>query len=100
MLILEEAKAIAMKEISDLAQSGIDLIIDDDHTIAKPYGWVFFFRLRQDFDPNDINSMVGGNGPLVVRHNGKVDRLPTFGPPDEMIAAFEKKHWLGLMVAR
>jgi calcineurin-like phosphoesterase len=94
MLILEEAKAIAMKEISDVLQSGIDLVIDDDHTIAKPYGWVFFFRQRQHFDPNDINSMVGGNGPLVVRHNGKAYRLPTFGPPKEMIAAFEKKHWL------
>lgn len=94
MLTLDEAKAIAMKEIPDLSDKGIDMVIFDDSTIAKPYGWVFFFGSRQFEETGDINFAVGGNGPLVVRHSGKVDKLTSAGLPKDTIAAFEKRHGL------
>ena len=94
MLTLDEAKAIAMKEIPDLSHKGIDMIIFDDATIAKNYGWIFFFGSKQFEETNDANFAVGGNGPLVVRHNGKVYKLPTSGAPEDTIRAFEQAHWL------
>jgi hypothetical protein len=94
MLTLEEAKAIANKEIAEASPRGGNVVIFDEDTIAKKYGWIFFFGSRKFAETGDINDMVGGNGPLIVHHNGKVYRLPTYAPPEETIAAFEKEHWI------
>ena len=94
MLTLDEAKTIAKKEIPDFSHLGTDMVIVDEDTITKPYGWVFFFGSKQFAETGDVNFFVGGNGPLVVRHNGKVYRLISAGFPEEVIAAFEKKHGL------
>ncbi len=94
MLTLDEARAIAIKNLPKLNDSRIDLIILDECTIAKSYGWVFFFNSKQFMETRDANFAIGGNGPVVVRHNGKCDRLTSAGVPEETIATFEKKHWL------
>ena len=91
MLTLDEAKAIATNEISGMSRPDLELVVLDEFTIAKPYGWVFFFNTRKFQENKDTGSAIFGNGPIVVRHNKKVVRLTSAMDSDESIAAFEKE---------
>ena len=93
MLTLDEARAIVMKNLPKMGPP-IELVIIDEETIVKPYGWVFFFTSKQWLETEDVNYAIGGNGPVVVRHNGTCDRLSSAGDPNDTIAAFEKKKGL------
>jgi hypothetical protein len=93
MLTLDEARAIVMKNLPKMGPP-IELVVIDNETIVKPYGWVFFFTSKQWLETEDVNFMIGGNGPVVVRHNGKCYRLSSAGSPKDTIAAFEKEKGL------
>jgi hypothetical protein len=94
MLTIDEAKAIVTKDLAEMSRPDLELVVIDEHTIVKPYGWVFFFNTREYRDSNGERGAIYGNGPIVVRHNKKVDRLTSAGGEEAIIAAFEKKHGL------
>lgn len=95
MLTMIEAREIAIANLPDPGPR-IELVIMDEHTIAKPYGWVFFFNSKQFLETGDVNYAIGGNGPVVVRHNGRWTMLGSQGDVDKTIADFERQHWLSL----
>lgn len=73
---------ISMDDAAELAQGFLDqrhdlpgdkLVLLREHTIEKPYGWVFFYNSRHFVETGDIQHMVGGNAPLLVsRTSGKI----------------------------
>lgn len=72
-----------------------DLVILDDLTITKPYGWVFFFNTRLYAVTKNPLDSLGGNGPIVVESaTGELTALGTAGDPKDEISAFEMKKGL------
>jgi hypothetical protein len=56
-----------------LAETFVDLKTDGqgelvrESTIAKPYGWIFFYQNREYLrDPTNILNAYGGNAPFIV----------------------------------
>ena len=70
MLTLKEARTIALAHLP-AAEPGIELVILDAHTIAKPYGWVFFYNSKKFVESGDFLDSTVGNGPMVVLHSGR-----------------------------
>ena len=95
MLTLEEAKALAIAHVREnLRENESELAVLDENTEVKRYGWVLYVNSRAYVESRDeINDMLVGIGPIVVRHNGKVESLSSGLPPEESIAAFERRHW-------
>jgi hypothetical protein len=55
------------------------LALMEEKTVAKSYGWVFFYDSRQYIETRSVFDAIGGNGPVVVlAESGEVVRL---GPP-------------------
>ena len=71
-----------------------DLVIQDEQTIVKPYGWILFYCTRQYAETGDFLHMLGGGGPLVVRHNGRTDQLEGRIAAEPTIAEWERKNGL------
>lgn len=100
MLTLDEAKALAIGHVREnVRDKTIELAVLDEHTEVKRYGWVLYVNSRAYAENQDaIQHMLVGIGPIVVRHNGKVESLSSAMDPSESITAFEKKHWLSLLL--
>lgn len=92
----EEAKRAALEEIKRAYQGREDIVVDDKHTITKPYGWVFFYNSRRFLEHGEALHALGGNGPIVVESvTGRVSRLGTAHPVVQEIADFESRNGYG-----
>jgi Immunity protein 35 len=71
------------------------LVVMDEMTLTKPYGWVFFYNSRRYLETRDILHAIAGNGPVVVlADTGEVVTLGTARRWEEAIAAFEQQRRL------
>lgn len=71
------------------------VIVLEEHTITKPYGWVFFYGGRRFAETGDIKHGIAGNGPIVIlARTGEAVSLGTARHPDEAIARFEQARGL------
>jgi Immunity protein 35 len=89
---IDKARAleIAQKAATELGDH--DFVILDEHTVERPFGWVFFYVPRQYLRTGDINDLVPGSAPLVVhRADGSVKHLGTATPPAREIETYEKQ---------
>lgn len=67
-----------------------ELVIFDDVTIERPWGWVFFFGSRLWRETREIRYAIAGNGPyLVERDTGKLIQLGTHASPEHFIERYE-----------
>ena len=61
--------------------AGVAEIVEDS-TLKKPYGWVFFYRGK--------DQLLAGNAPIIVdRIKGELRVTGTARPIDEYLAEFE-----------
>ena len=66
------------------------IIILDEETIEKPYGWIFFYTSQQFYETDDVSYALAGNGPIVVeKADGSVHQLGTAEPEEVTIRAYE-----------
>ena len=64
-------------------------VILDQHTIERPWGWVFFYTTR-GWQSGDERYLVAGNGPFLVnRDTGEVRCLLTGRSVDLQLAEYE-----------
>lgn len=93
MIDKEIARGIALSEINKLNPhqvEPIDLVLVDQHTIEKEYGWVFFYQSRQYVETGDFDYILGGNSPfLVQREDGQVFYFGTAYPVEWFMAGYE-----------
>jgi len=67
-----------------------ELIIIDDLTIEKDYGWIFFYNSRRYWETEDISYLIAGNSPILVeKENGSIYEFGTAFPVDEYIKQYE-----------
>jgi len=67
-----------------------DIVIVDDETSEREFGWVFFYNSRKHVETGDVLYGLVGNAPLIVdRHTGKLHVTGTGLPTECYIRAYE-----------
>jgi len=94
MITRTRAMELAYKEIGGFKKALPDddeIIILDDGTIEKPWGWVFFYTSRKFHETNDLKYAVAGNSPIIVeRESGRVLMTGTAYPIQHYIQNYEQ----------
>jgi len=95
-LDFETAKALVLERLNkDYHDPDDSLVLLDEMTITKPYGWVFFCASRPPTETGSFLHMLGGNGPIVVEaESGEISRLGSGRAPETEVAEFERKRGL------
>lgn len=84
------AVEIAHKALDDLKASQA-LVLLQDKTLEKDFGWVFFYTTKKFHETHDKKYLIPGNGPLVVdRLDGATHFLSSSMPPARTIEEYEK----------
>jgi len=58
-----------------LATAWVDLVCEGEarivreSTIAKPYGWIFFYQSKEFLDGGSFSAQLAGNAPIIVDRN-------------------------------
>ena len=78
-----------LRRIHGLRSGANELVILDEHTIERPWGWVFFYTTRGWRD-GDIGYAVAGNAPYIVnRFDESLHVTGTAAPIDYYIEKYE-----------
>jgi hypothetical protein len=87
----EKARALAEKWV-DLYSEGEAEVVREA-TIAKPYGWVFFWQSSTALkNPDDFSSRLVGNAPFIVfRDSLELKVLGTAYPVNHFLQELESK---------
>ena len=90
MLIKEEAREVAWKEIEKL--SCFELVILDEFTREEEFGWMFFYQSKQFMETRDIRGMlVGGGGIIVNKYDGSVHQTGSYRPPEYYLQKYAEE---------
>ncbi|MBW6421140.1 YrhB family protein [Rhizobium sp. XQZ8] len=89
MLTFASARRLAETYVEVITNGDGELLRDS--TIAKPYGWIFFYQNREYLrDPTNILNAYGGNAPFVVdRDTLEVRVFGTAWPLETYIDQYE-----------
>ena len=90
-----EAKKLAMTALCRMSRRDeADLAFVDALTSCKRYGWVLFYDSRRFVETGNELEGFGGNGPVVVLHDGTIHFLGSDREGDVAIATFERERGL------
>jgi hypothetical protein len=91
MIDYEKAKKIAEDYVNrGYVVSGDRLVIVDEDTIEKEYGWIFFYDSLRYLETEDHDYMVAGNVPVIVEKNdGSVHVLDAIPSIEKGMAQYE-----------
>lgn len=91
MLDLRTAQKLVEEEINRSYTPGDRLVVLEEETIEKEYGWIFFYTSRRFNETGDPNYLVAGNAPIVVnRRTGKLTWLGTAEPFEKYLRQYEE----------
>ena len=95
MLDREQAQESMVADLERLHQaypgSPTDIVILDDMTIEKDWGWVFFYQSARYLNTKDFSDMLFGNAPYIVnRYTGELRITGTAHPVEYYIEDYEK----------
>jgi hypothetical protein len=83
-----QAAALATAWVDILRDGGARII--REATIAKPYGWIFFYQSNEFLDSGTPSAMLAGNAPIIVDRNTAELRVTgTARPLEEYLAKYE-----------
>lgn len=84
-------------QAASLATAWVDLFsggkarIVLEATIAKPYGWVFFYQSKEFLDHGMASTQLAGNAPILVdRHTFELRVTGTAKPLEQYLEEYEK----------
>ena len=92
MLDRETAQKLVEEEINrSYTTPGDRLVIQEEETIEKEYGWIFFYTSQRFLETGDVNHMLAGNAPIVVdRRTGTLTPLGTAEPFENYLRRYEE----------
>jgi hypothetical protein len=68
------------------------LVVIDESTLERDWGWVFFYTSERYLKTGDISDAVAGNAPYIVnRHTGEVRVTGTAQPIEHYIDEYERE---------
>ena len=89
--MLDEDKARTLAECWINLICEVECQIVDDSTIARPYGWIFFYQSKRFLETGEFGDQIAGNGPILVdRINFNLKTFGTARRIDEYLTEFEK----------
>jgi len=95
MIDKEQAKALVEKKINEPGSTGTEtmrLVILDELTIEKEWGWVFFYNTEEYAKSGDIMDTLLGNAPYIVnRKAGELIETGTAYEIEDYIKEYESK---------
>lgn len=88
----ERAREIALRYLDSSARKvGVELILLDEFTLERAFGWVFFYDSKRHHETGSISDAIAGNAPLVVTSaDGRVHVTGTALPIEYYLQKFEK----------
>lgn len=95
MITKEQAKSLVERKIN--APDPTDtkknkLVILDNETIEREWGWVFFYNTEYYLTTGDIYDALLGNAPYIVnRYTGELSETGTAYDIEEYIKEYESK---------
>jgi hypothetical protein len=90
LLTFDEARALVVDAITELAPPDDPYRLDESATIEKPWGWVFFYNSQRYLDTHDDNHHLLGNAPYIVnKTTGEILVTGTAEDIDFYIAEYE-----------
>jgi Immunity protein 35 len=91
----EEARQIVEKYVNENYKGANGpLVVVDEDTWEKPYGWIFFYCTKKWWETRDIRYLIAGNGPVVFEKNTqKIYQLGTAGGPVEQVHNWEMENF-------
>jgi len=86
---------LPFKKAKELASFWIELTTDGQCEISsiedKPYGWVFYYHLK-NYDPNDVSTFIAENAPIIVdRVDCEIRVTGTAYQTEHYISEYEKE---------
>ncbi len=91
MITKEEARRRVAARECYKTRDGDEIIIIDELTIEKPWGWVFIYNSRKAWETQDPKYGLSGNGPyLVERETGKLMQAGTSFGLETYISNYEQ----------
>jgi hypothetical protein len=89
MISKDTAIDIAHKELKKIS-ADTELVLLDDATIERHWGWVFFYNSRAFIETGDYSEALVGNAPFIVnRMTGGVTLTGTAMPIEHYISEYE-----------
>jgi ribosomal protein L7/L12 len=89
MISKEEAKSKVIDLITG-SVAGMELVVVDDSTIERDWGWVFFYSSKKWIETGDIQYALGGNAPYIVnRFDGSIHETGTAHSIEHYIDIYE-----------
>lgn len=92
--MVDKVKAIEIAKkylLSIEKETRIELVILEDHTIERGFGWVFFYNSKGYVAEGDEHQMLAGNAPFIVdRKDGTVHVTGTAKPTEFYIENYEQ----------
>jgi len=77
---------------SDIGCRERRLVLLLQHTIERPFGWVFFYTSRLYRETGEARYALAGNAPFIVnRRSGEVVITGTARPVEQYIAEYEAR---------
>lgn len=88
----EQAKAIVEKALNEQSHGSPDrLVVLDDATVEKSYGWVFFYESEMFLKTGELSHMLVGNAPiLILKEDGRIITLGTAFPIATYLERYEQ----------
>jgi hypothetical protein len=91
VLTKEEAWDLAMSRIYR-HPSEIKIVMLDEYTIERPFGWIFFFQSKKFMETGKLRDRLVGNLPILVnKHSGEMQRIRPIKKVTEQIDEYERK---------
>ena len=94
-LTREQARALVEAKLKSASPSLPDndtLVICDEATIERKFGWVFFYDAKRHRETGDFKFAVAGNAPYIVnRFDGSVVPTGTAYRAEHYIAEYERR---------
>ena len=96
MLTKDEARALVVAELEKKMAHGYpsrpkDLVVVDDGTIERLWGWVFFYNSARYLKTGNFLHALLGNAPFIVNRNtGEVRVTGTAYPTEYYISEYER----------
>lgn len=94
MITKDKAKDRVQKKIAELCielPDDDEIIILEQETIDRPWGWVFFYTSRKWYETSDDIYAIAGNAPILVeKATGTLFETGTAHSIEHYIAQFEQ----------
>jgi hypothetical protein len=94
MITYDEARKLAAEKIGEgkINANGIEFLITDQHTIGKPYCWVFFYNSKKWLESKNILDLIAGNSPMIVdKKSEKITIYYSSGSVAEALKRYEQE---------